>query len=455
VTETPETTWESVENPSDPSAGPDAASEDNHLVEEEPSQDPDPAELGAKKVGEGEESEGRTEPETAGPDQVDIPEETIGSKARSVEPAPQSQTDPAYVEQEEDEGQIVPRFVVEEECDTRELVTGAFPTQARLRDLRDKSAGEILKEAGINKESAASRTIVEASRPVPSGGRVRRWAAGATLLVLLLIGLLVGYRASGPDLPEIGEMDQMAVLQPKELKPENMPAAVLTPPENADLAPSKEVMELPEEISPAKKREASAEAVQPPESPREEAGALPDTTVIREEAPISPTQTPTTGFLFYTVVKGDILWDVSDRFTQSGFNYQTLAGDSGIEDPNLIEPGQIVWIRMDLIPPGMLSDKSLLDRPDAAGPASGQEHPDLLLEVDRESGAIIVKEVTGEIPFAHVRHLVVKGDTLWHIAERYTGDPFKYPVLAEASRIENPDLIFPRQTIFIRMASSP
>lgn len=351
VTETPETTWESVENPSDPSAGRNAASEDNHLVEEEPSQDPDPAEPGAKKVGEGEESEGRTEPETAGPDQVDIPEETIGSEARSVEPAPQSQTDPAYVEQKEDEEQIVPRFVVEEEFDTRELVTGAFPTQARLRDLRDKSAGEILKEAGINKESAASRSIVEASRPVPSGGRVRRWAAGATLLVLLLIGLLVGYGGSGPEIPEIGEKDQIAVLQPKELKPENTLAAVLTPPDDADLAPPKEVMELPEEISPAKKGEASAEAVKPSESPREEAGALPDTAAIREEAPIPPTQTPTTGFLIYTVAKGDTLWDISEHFTANPFNYPAVAEDSGIGNPHLIYPGQIVGIRVDLLSP--------------------------------------------------------------------------------------------------------
>jgi len=455
VTETPDTTWESVEDPSDPLAGQNAAPEATHQVEETPSQGTNPAEPGAKKFGEGDESEGRTEPETAGPDQVDIPEETIGSEARSVEPAPQSQTDPTHVEQEEDEGQITLRSVVKEELDTRELVTGAVPTQARLRDLRDKSAGEILKEGSLTKEPGAFRTTVQASRPVPSRGRVRRWATGAALLVLLLVGLLIGYRASGPEIPEIGEKDQMAVMQPKELKPENTPATVLTPSDDADFAPPKEVIELLEEISPAKKGEASAEAVQSPKSPPEEAGALPDTAAIREEASIPPTQTPTTVFLFYTVVKGDTLWDVSDRFTQSGFYYQTLAGDSGIEDPNLIEPGQIVWIRMDLIPPAMLSDKSLLDRPDAAGPASGQEQPDLLLEVDRESGAIIVKEVTGEIPFAHVRHLVVKGDTLWHIAERFTGDPFKYPVLAEASRIANPDLIFPRQTIFIRMASSP
>ncbi len=48
-------------------------------------------------------------------------------------------------------------------------------------------------------------------------------------------------------------------------------------------------------------------------------------------------------------------------------------------------------------------------------------------------------------------HIVVKGDTLWHIAKRYVHNPWRYPELAKLSKIKNPDLIYPgdRVTIII------
>jgi len=46
-------------------------------------------------------------------------------------------------------------------------------------------------------------------------------------------------------------------------------------------------------------------------------------------------------------------------------------------------------------------------------------------------------------------HIVVPGDTLWDIAERYTGDAFNYPELARRSGITNPDLIYPGDTVRI------
>lgn len=46
-------------------------------------------------------------------------------------------------------------------------------------------------------------------------------------------------------------------------------------------------------------------------------------------------------------------------------------------------------------------------------------------------------------------HIVVKGDTLWDIAEAYLGDPFQYPQLAELSRIRDPDRIYPGDRVRI------
>lgn len=46
-------------------------------------------------------------------------------------------------------------------------------------------------------------------------------------------------------------------------------------------------------------------------------------------------------------------------------------------------------------------------------------------------------------------HVVVKGDTLWHIAKRYIHNPFKYHELARLSKIRNPDLIYPGNKVII------
>lgn len=48
-----------------------------------------------------------------------------------------------------------------------------------------------------------------------------------------------------------------------------------------------------------------------------------------------------------------------------------------------------------------------------------------------------------------VVHVVVKGDTLWHIAKRYINNPYRYPELARISKIKNPDLIYPGDKVKI------
>lgn len=69
------------------------------------------------------------------------------------------------------------------------------------------------------------------------------------------------------------------------------------------------------------------------------------------------------------------------------------------------------------------------------------------------------KTVTVEVPApsngpepCDCTHIVVKGDTLWDIAELYTGNAFNYPELAKRSGIKNPHRIYPgdRVRIIIR-----
>ncbi len=52
-------------------------------------------------------------------------------------------------------------------------------------------------------------------------------------------------------------------------------------------------------------------------------------------------------------------------------------------------------------------------------------------------------------------YTVREGDTLWDIAQRFTGDPLNYHSLAGRNLIKNPDLIFPGQTIQVGAQEKP
>jgi nucleoid-associated protein YgaU len=46
----------------------------------------------------------------------------------------------------------------------------------------------------------------------------------------------------------------------------------------------------------------------------------------------------------YTVVPGDTLWAISERFYGDGSRYQRIADASGVSNPDLIHPGQVLTI---------------------------------------------------------------------------------------------------------------
>ena len=88
----------------------------------------------------------------------------------------------------------------------------------------------------------------------------------------------------------------------------------------------------------------------PPPAPEAEA-ATPDVAPVAEEAPAPapeaepalpppPPPAPRT----YTVVSGDTLWAISERFYGDGSKYQVIADASGVSNPDLIHPGQVLTI---------------------------------------------------------------------------------------------------------------
>ncbi|MGW4768959.1 LysM peptidoglycan-binding domain-containing protein [Nocardia sp. NPDC004278] len=75
-----------------------------------------------------------------------------------------------------------------------------------------------------------------------------------------------------------------------------------------------------------------------PEEPVVEAVAE-EVTPPAEEVPPPPPAAQT-----YTVAPGDTLWAIAERFYGDGNRYQEIADASGIDNPDLINPGQVLTI---------------------------------------------------------------------------------------------------------------
>jgi hypothetical protein len=79
----------------------------------------------------------------------------------------------------------------------------------------------------------------------------------------------------------------------------------------------------------------------PPPEPEAEAAPAAEE-AHAEEAAAHPEPEPAART--YTVESGDTLWAISERFYGDGSKYQVIADASGISNPDLIQPGQVLTI---------------------------------------------------------------------------------------------------------------
>jgi nucleoid-associated protein YgaU len=86
------------------------------------------------------------------------------------------------------------------------------------------------------------------------------------------------------------------------------------------------------EVTPAAEPEVAPAAV-------EEAAPAPEPEAVEPPPPPPPPAART-----YTVVSGDTLWAISERFYGDGSKYQVIADASGVSNPDLIHPGQVLTI---------------------------------------------------------------------------------------------------------------
>jgi nucleoid-associated protein YgaU len=106
----------------------------------------------------------------------------------------------------------------------------------------------------------------------------------------------------------------------------------------------------------------------------------------------------------YIVKQGDSLWTIAEQAYGSGFNAYDIAKVNKIINPDQIE------INQELIIPNV----------QAKDPTLG------------ETSSINSKN-----------YVVSQGESLWLIAQKVYGDPYKWVKIAEINNIPNPNLIYP------------
>jgi LysM repeat protein len=79
----------------------------------------------------------------------------------------------------------------------------------------------------------------------------------------------------------------------------------------------------------------------PPPEPEAAAPAAAEEPAVEEAAASEP---EAEAARTYTVESGDTLWAISERFYGDGSKYQIIADASGIANPDLIQPGQVLTI---------------------------------------------------------------------------------------------------------------
>lgn len=108
----------------------------------------------------------------------------------------------------------------------------------------------------------------------------------------------------------------------------------------------------------------------------------------------------------HTVVAGETLWSIAEKYYGSGFNWVDISSTNSLENPGAIETGQKLTI------------------PDVT--------PKLATAVKPASETNAISGATYE---------VVGGDNLWTIAVRAYGDGYRWVEIARENNLANPDVI--------------
>ena len=135
-----------------------------------------------------------------------------------------------------------------------------------------------------------------------------------------------------------------------------------------------------------------------------------------EEGKLIPASLPTT----HQVATGEDLWHIAEKHYTSGYNWIDIAQANNLVNPDYLEVGQELKV-----------PKVEVRKPTA------------------EIGSVIVTLTQEKQTIQGNKYQVQKGDYLWDIAIRAYGDGYKWPEIAQANNLVNPDYLEVEQELVL------
>lgn len=126
----------------------------------------------------------------------------------------------------------------------------------------------------------------------------------------------------------------------------------------------------------------------------------------------------------HTVTKGEDLWNISERYYGSGYNWVDIAFANELANPNIITEGQELDIPK--VAPKLILGDSPVPEP--------------------EEVAITTETTTNEVKESYS---VQKGDSLWKIAEKNYNSGYNWVDIASANKLKFPFILNVGQEISI------
>lgn len=148
----------------------------------------------------------------------------------------------------------------------------------------------------------------------------------------------------------------------------------------------------------------------------------------------------------HVVSAGEDLWNISETYYGTGYNWVDISEANQITNPGLIEEGQKLLIPdvesrtlgKDLAQADTQINEPTPTQIDQPTPKQKVEQPSTISQDETLKPQVLgpsQQKIIGN------SYTVVRGDTLWDIAERAYGDGFRWGDIAKENKLANPDLI--------------
>ncbi len=158
----------------------------------------------------------------------------------------------------------------------------------------------------------------------------------------------------------------------------------------------------------------------------------------------------------HTVTEGETLWSISEQYFQSGYNWQDISKANNLTEGASLEVGQELTIpnvtpvllsegdNVSPAPEAIMEEEATTEEPEEASVEQEQvmeetsEEPEIMEETEEPA---MEKPAVGGVSSTVETYTVVRGDSLWKIAEAEYNNGYKWIEIAQANNLANPDII--------------